>query len=70
MEKGIAHIDYLVCMACGVCTIACPFNCLELSKTDVDKLHNAYPALTANHQCTGCGICAKACPVDSISIHP
>lgn len=69
MDKGIASIDYQVCMACGVCVTACPFSYLEPGKTDIDSLHKPYPMLVVNHRCTGCGLCAMACPVDSISIH-
>jgi len=69
MDKGIAFVDYQVCMACGVCIQACPFSYLELNKTDVDSLHKAYPALLPNHKCNGCGLCATACPVDCITFH-
>jgi ferredoxin len=69
MDKGIAHVDYQVCMACGVCVQVCPFNCLELTKTDVDKLSKPYPVLALNHKCNGCSMCVTACPVDCISIY-
>lgn len=69
MEKGIAHVDYLSCMACGICVQACPFGFLTLDKTDVDSLRKAYPLLIPDHRCTGCGLCASACPVESISLH-
>ena len=69
MKKGIAHVDYEVCMCCGVCIQACPFSILELNKVDVDAYRKAYPILVANHKCTGCELCVTACPVDSISIY-
>jgi ferredoxin len=69
MEKGIAHVDYDTCMACGVCVTACPFSYLALTRIDTTMLHNAYPELIADHKCPGCGLCATACPVDSITIH-
>jgi formate hydrogenlyase subunit 6/NADH:ubiquinone oxidoreductase subunit I len=68
MGKGIAHVNYQGCMACGVCVVACPFSYLELSKIDVDSLHKAYPELITDHQCTGCGLCAAACPVEAIHV--
>lgn len=70
MEKGIAHVDYQSCMACGICVGTCPFSYLALSKTGIDSFRKAYPTLVAEHSCTGCGLCASACPVDSITIHP
>jgi len=69
VEKKIAHVDYQICMACGMCVAACPFGYLELSRTNVDLLQKAYPALIQNHRCTGCGLCAAACPIESIEIH-
>lgn len=68
-DKGVAHVDYSTCMACGVCVGTCPFGCLELSKTGLDMLQNAYPELVPDAACTGCGLCASACPVESINIH-
>jgi ferredoxin len=68
MEKGIAHVSYSTCMACGICVGACPFGCLLLDKIGIDSLNKAYPELKPNHGCTGCSLCAKACPVDCISI--
>ena len=68
MEKGVAQVNYQTCMACGVCVQACPFGCLELSKTDVDAVHKAYPVLVLPDKCTGCGICKNACAVECITI--
>ena len=68
-DKGVAHIEYPLCMACGICVQACPFGCLELTKTGIDVLRNAYPELQPESACTGCGLCARACPVDCITIH-
>ena len=69
MDKGIAHINYSICMACGICVQACPFSCLELNNTRVDSSHNAYPSLLPDQKCVGCGICMNACPVSCISIY-
>lgn len=68
MGKGTPNIDYQKCLACGICAMACPFSALELGKTDVDKLKNAYPLLLEQDTCTGCGLCAKACPLGCIKL--
>lgn len=69
MEKGIAHVEFSLCMSCGVCVQACPFSCLVMSKTTLDAQRNSLPELSGANPCTGCGLCASACPVDCISIH-
>lgn len=68
MKRGKPKIIYKECMACGICVVACPFSCLELTKLDIDKYKKAYPELTMPDKCTGCGLCAKACPVETIEI--
>lgn len=55
-------------MACGICVVACPFSCLALNKTDIDKYKKAYPTLEHEDKCTGCSLCAKACPVEIITM--
>jgi Fe-S-cluster-containing hydrogenase component 2 len=69
MGKGIAYIDYQVCMSCRVCILACPFSYFDMNATDPKSLPRVYPALVVNHKCTGCGLCATACPVECIVIH-
>ena len=66
--KQLPIIDYSLCMACRICISACPFSCLEETKTDVDRYVKAYPQLEQEESCTGCGICAKVCPVEVIEM--
>ena len=63
------EFDYKVCSACGVCVQACPMSYLELGKTDIDKMHTAYPSLIAEEECGGCGTCANACPLECIKVN-
>jgi formate hydrogenlyase subunit 6/NADH:ubiquinone oxidoreductase subunit I len=64
--KKLPNFDYSLCMACRVCISACPFSCLEETKTDVDKYIKAYPQLEREESCSGCGICEKSCPIEAI----
>lgn len=68
MAKGQPVVDYKTCMACGICIQACPFSCLDLAKTDVDKYKKAYPELVDREGCTSCGLCDKSCPVSAITL--
>ncbi len=67
-KKKLPKVNYSLCMACRVCISACPFSCLEETKTDVDRYVKAYPQLEREENCTGCGICEKACPVEAIEM--
>ena len=62
----IPVFEFTVCMACGVCVLACPFGCIELSESEVDRYGKTYPRLDHGEECTGCRICMKACPLDCI----
>lgn len=61
-------IDYVICMACGMCEQACPLGCIALCKDDLDAYKKVYPALSPGKECSGCGICQKVCPVDAIQM--
>lgn len=67
MDKPTPEFNYELCMACGVCTQACPFNCLSLDKADIGKYKTKqYPLLVNVQDCTSCKICQKDCPVDAV----
>lgn len=63
-------VTYAGCMACGVCVESCPFGCLDLTLTGIDRTKRAYPAMERLPDCTGCGFCARDCPVDAIVMVP
>ena len=58
--KKLAAPDREVCVACGVCTKACPKNAIFIYK-------GCY-AVVDDTKCIGCGLCAKACPAGCIEI--
>ena len=64
--KLVPVFDFKICMACGVCVMACPFSCIELSEGGVDRYGKMYPRLDFPDTCTGCKICMNACPLDCI----
>ena len=57
--KKIAVIDQTVCVACGVCTKACP--------REAVSIYRGCYAVVDGKKCVGCGLCAKACPAGCIS---
>jgi Pyruvate/2-oxoacid:ferredoxin oxidoreductase delta subunit len=66
MAKGlIPQVDLKMCMSCMICTIACPFSCLEMVKSVKDN-KKTFPNLVKVDSCTGCEICMKTCPIDCI----
>lgn len=57
LEKFV--IKPRICVGCGSCVAACPFNCLE---------YTAYgPKIIS--ECKSCGICAQICPRFDFSMH-
>lgn len=66
--KKLPCFDYGTCMACGICPPSCPFGCIDLTKTGLDRYRKAYPELVHIETCTGCGLCARACPLDCIAL--
>jgi NAD-dependent dihydropyrimidine dehydrogenase PreA subunit len=68
MIRKTPIVDYALCMACGVCVMACPFGSLDLTALRREPYGNAYPELVRPASCTGCGLCAKACPLDCLAM--
>ena len=67
MSKPFPDFDYSLCMACGICTQACPFDCLSLGKPDIGRYKTKlYPLLVNPDTCTSCKICRNDCPVDAV----
>ncbi|MCX7028365.1 MAG: 4Fe-4S binding protein [Spirochaetes bacterium] len=62
------QFDYRHCMVCRICLYACPFGCLDDTKTGIDSHGKAYPALAQPERCTGCSLCARSCPLDAIAM--
>ena len=66
-DKKYPVFDYDVCVACGVCSVACPVSAIELNETSLNKFKDAFPTVDRS-TCIGCGICDKNCPVRAIEM--
>ena len=61
------EIDEMRCKGCGLCTIACPHNLIQLS--DHITLQGYTPAVMSDQEsCTGCALCAEICPDVAIMV--
>ncbi len=51
------QVDKEICMHCGACVGACPYNAIFLYETFIEF----------NQNCINCKLCIKVCPVGAIS---
>lgn len=58
--KKLAVIERAVCVACGVCTKACPRDAISIYKGCFAQINE--------DTCVGCGLCGKACPAGCITV--
>ena len=59
------------CVACGLCSVACPADAIYLEAAENDGSVQAGPRYAAVYQihktrCIFCGFCEEACPVGAI----
>ncbi|MEO7142828.1 MAG: NADH-quinone oxidoreductase subunit NuoI [Bryobacteraceae bacterium] len=59
------------CVACYLCAIACPVDCIALQATE-DKDGRRYPEFFRINfsRCIFCGYCEEACPTYAIQLTP
>lgn len=59
------------CVACNLCAVACPVDCIALQKTE-DEDGRWYPEFFRINfsRCIMCGFCEEACPTYAIQLTP
>lgn len=59
------------CVACNLCAVACPVDCISLQKTE-DAHGRWYPEWFRINfsRCIYCGLCEEACPTYAIQLTP
>jgi NADH-quinone oxidoreductase subunit I len=59
------------CVACNLCAVACPVDCISLQATE-DEKGRRYPEFFRINfsRCIFCGFCEEACPTYAIQLTP
>ena len=59
------------CVACNLCAVACPVDCIALQKTE-DEYGRWQPEFFRINfsRCIMCGLCEEACPTHAIQLTP
>ena len=59
-EAVTATLDEEMCVGCGACASACPFDAIEWNATGLPVVNEA--------SCKGCGVCSVECPMGAMQL--
>ena len=62
-EIAPIEVNQDLCSGCGVCVAVCPYDALQLMKSDSGRV-----AAIDSLKCKRCGLCSATCPAEAISI--
>ena len=62
-------IDQDRCKGCGLCTIACPHELVQIADRFNAKGYRPAAFVDPDGQCTGCANCASMCPDVAIIVY-
>jgi len=61
------EIDRERCKGCGLCTISCPKELIQIGK-EINRQGYFYACWDSHETCTGCAICGEICPDVAIRV--
>jgi len=65
---NVAHVDQLMCVACGDCVAICPYQAIELVTKEVTRRNVKDCAQVNPALCKGCGACVAGCRSGCITL--
>lgn len=70
MAKGRIEINETLCKGCGLCTMVCPKDLIQLAESRLTtKGYHPAELIDPDEECTGCAICSIICPDAAITVY-